>query len=162
ERELRESYLPAYKAAPAENGRMVMTAFNTVEGIPATGHKKLMRELLRHGWRLHGISISDWGAVADLRPPGILDDAKDPALQAIGAGVDMEMMTSTYVNHLKELVEEGTLSIERIDEAVLRILELNEELGLFENPYRGADEKREQELLFCDDHREVARELATK
>jgi len=162
ERVLRESYLPAYKAALEENVRMVMTAFNTVEGIPATGNKKLMRELLRDEWGFDGIIISDWGAVKELLPHGIVEDEKGAALQAIEAGVDIEMMTSTYVKHLKELVEEGTLSIERIDEAVLRILELKEELGLFENPYRGADEKREQELLFCDDHREVARELATK
>ncbi|MEH7237241.1 glycoside hydrolase family 3 N-terminal domain-containing protein [Bacillus sp. JJ1562] len=162
ERELRESYLPAYKAALDEGVEMVMTAFNTVDGIPASGNKKLMRELLRNEWGFDGVVISDWGAVKEMIPHGIAADEKEAALKGIEAGVDIEMMTSTYVKSLKNLVEEGKLSEELINESVLRILQLKDKLGLFENPYRAANEQLEKELVFSDEHRKVARELATK
>ncbi|RLQ96614.1 glycoside hydrolase family 3 N-terminal domain-containing protein [Falsibacillus albus] len=160
ERTLRESYLPAYKAALDEGCEMVMTAFNVVDGIPATGNKRLMRDLLRDEWNFDGVLISDWGAVKEMIPHGVAEDEKEAALKAINAGVDIEMMTACYVNHLKELVEENTIDESIIDEGVMRILELKQKLGLFENPFRGADEKREKELVFSELHRKAARELA--
>jgi beta-glucosidase len=162
ERQLRESYLPAYKAAIDEGCEMVMTAFNTVDGIPATGNKWLMRDLLRDEWGFDGVLISDWGAVKEMIPHGVAADEKEAAYKAIQAGVDIEMMSPCYVNHLKELVENGSVDEKIIDEAVFRILRLKQKLGLFENPYRGADEKREQEVILCEEHRRVARELAAK
>ncbi|MFC0189402.1 glycoside hydrolase family 3 N-terminal domain-containing protein [Fictibacillus aquaticus] len=162
ERQLRESYLPAYKAALDEGCEMVMTAFNTVEGVPATGNRWLMRDLLREEIGFNGVLISDWGAVKEMIPHGVAEDEKEAARKAIEAGVDIEMMTSTYVHHVKELVEEGSLEVSLIDEAVIRILELKEKLGLFENPHRGADVEREQELIMHADHRKAAKELAVK
>ncbi|WP_128895242.1 glycoside hydrolase family 3 N-terminal domain-containing protein [Longirhabdus pacifica] len=162
ERELRENYLPAYKAALDEGCEMVMTAFNTVFGVPATGNKKLMRQMLRDEMQFNGVLISDWGAVKEMIPHGVAENEKEAALKAITAGVDIEMMTATYVHHLKELVQEGKMNESLIDEAVLRILILKEKLGLFENPYRGADEEREKEVIMSESHRAVARELATK
>lgn len=162
ERQLRESYLPAYKAALDEGCEMVMTAFNTVDGIPATGNVKLMRDLLRDEWGFDGILISDWGAVKELIPHGVAEDEAEAAYKAIQAGVDIEMMTACYVDHLKELVENGKVDEKLIDEAVMRILTLKDKLGLFENPYRGADEALEQELIMSDAHRHAARELAVK
>ncbi|XXM72973.1 glycoside hydrolase family 3 N-terminal domain-containing protein [Lysinibacillus sphaericus] len=162
ERELRESYLPAYKAALDEGCEMVMTAFNTVFGIPATGNKKLMRSILREEMGFAGVLISDWGAVKEMIPHGVAEDEKEAALKALTAGVDIEMMTAAYVKYLKILVEEGQVNKALIDEAVLRILTLKEKLGLFENPYRGADEELEKEVVMSTAHREAARELASK
>jgi beta-glucosidase len=162
ERQLRESYLPAYKAALDVGCEMVMTAFNTVDGIPATGNEKLMRNLLRDEWGFDGILISDWGAVKELIPHGVAEDDKEAALKAIKAGVDIEMMTACYVQHLAELVTEGAIDESIIDESVLRILTLKEKLGLFEQPYRGADVELEQQVVSHPDHLQVSRELATK
>lgn len=162
ERQLRESYLPAYKAALEEGCEMVMTAFNTVDGIPATGNKRLLRTLLREEMGFNGVLISDWGAVKEQIPHGIARDEKDAAENAIKAGVDIEMMTSCYAHHLESLVNDGKVEMSTIDEAVTRILELKEKLGLFENPYRGADTEREKEVVLSQSHREAAYELAVK
>ncbi|PYZ92689.1 beta-glucosidase BglX [Salipaludibacillus keqinensis] len=162
ERQLREYYLPAYKAALNEGCEMVMTAFNTVDGIPATGNRKLMRSLLREEWNFEGVLISDWGAVKEMIPHGVAADDKEAALKAIEAGVDIEMMTSCYVNHLKELIENDDVSEEILDQSVLRILTLKNKLGLFEDPYRSATKERETETVFSERHRELAREQAAK
>lgn len=162
ERNLREYYLPAYKAAIEEGARMIMTAFNTVDGVPASGNTWLMRDILRGEWNFNGTVISDWGAIGELIPHGVAEDGKEAAEKAIKAGVDIEMMTPHYVHHLEELVEEGKIDISLIDECVMRILELKKELGLFENPFRGADEKLEAKLALCDEHRESARKSAEK
>jgi beta-glucosidase len=162
ERQLRESYLPAYKAALDEGCEMVMTAFNTVDGIPPSGNKWLMRDVLRDEWGFDGVVISDWGAVKEMIPHGIAADEKEAAMKGIIAGTDIEMMTACYAKNLKELVEEGTISEALIDESVLRILTLKHKLGLFENPYRGADEKLEEEVILNEEHRKTARELAAK
>lgn len=162
ERQLREYYLPAYKAALDEGCEMVMTAFNTVDSIPATGNKRLMRDLLRGEWGFDGVLISDWGAVKELIPHGVAANEKEAAYKAIHAGVDIELMTPCYVHHLKELVETGQVDEALIDESVLRILKLKDKLGLFENPYRGADAKLEQEIVLSAAHRQAAREAAAK
>ncbi|AGX02978.1 glycosyl hydrolase, family 3 [Bacillus sp. NRRL B-14911] len=162
ERDMRESYLPAYKAALDEGCEMVMSAFNTVDGIPATGNKKLMRDILRGEMDFDGVLISDWGAVKEMIPHGIAEDEAAAALKAIQAGIDIEMMTTCYVDHLKSFVDSGDLDEGIIDEAVLRILKLKEKLGLFDNPYRGADELLEKELVMSENHRKVSRELAVK
>jgi len=162
DRQMREFYLPAYKAALDEGCEMVMTSFNTVDGVPATGNAKLMRKLLREEWGFDGILISDWGAVKELIAHGIAADEREAALKAMKAGVDIEMMTSCYVKHLSELIESKEIDEALIDEAVLRILTLKKKLGLFDNPYRAADPQRESEIVFCDEHRRAARELAVK
>ncbi|WBL14648.1 glycoside hydrolase family 3 N-terminal domain-containing protein [Sutcliffiella sp. NC1] len=162
ERILRESYLPAYKAALDEGCEMVMTAFNTVDSIPASGNKKLMRDLLREEWGFDGVIISDWGAIKEIIAHGVAEDEREAAKKALEAGVDIEMMTPCYVHNLKELVEDGTISESLLDESVLRILQLKEKLGLFENPYRGANVELEEKLILSKEHRQVARELAAK
>ncbi len=160
ERNLREYYLPAYKAAIEEGARMLMTSFNTVDGVPSSGNTWLMRDVLRDEWNFDGVAISDWGAVAELIPHGVAEDGKEAAEKGIKAGVDIEMMTPHYVHHVANLVEEGRLDIKLVDECVLRILQLKKDLGLFENPYRGADEELEAKLILCDEHRESVRKAA--
>lgn len=160
--QLREYYLPAYKAALDAGVELVMTSFNTVHGVPATGNKSLMRNLLRDEWGFEGVLISDWAAIMELIPHGIAEDEKEAALKAILAGVDIEMMTSCYVKFLPELVRSGEIEEALMDEAVMRILQLKNKLGLFENPFRGANPELEQEIVYCDEHRQVARQLASK
>ena len=162
ERMLREYYLPSYKAAIEEGCKMLMTSFNTVNSVPATGNEWLMRDVLRDEWNFDGVVISDWGAVQELIPHGVAEDKYEAAEKAIKAGVDMEMMTSCYANNLKDLVEQGKIDEKLIDECVLRILKLKEELGLFENPYKGVDEEKEAKIMACEEHRKEAREVATK
>jgi beta-glucosidase len=162
ERMLREYYLPTYKAAIDEGCKMLMTAFNTVDSVPPSGNEWLMRDLLREEWKFDGVVISDWGAVKELIPHGVAEDECEAAKKAIKAGVDIEMMTSCYTKHLEELVENGQVDEKLIDEGVLRILKLKEELGLFKNPYKGADEEKEKRLIVCEEHRKEARDVATK
>lgn len=160
--QLREYYLPAYKAALDAGVQLVMTSFNTVHGVPATGNKRLMRDLLRDEWGFDGVLISDWAAIMELIPHGISEDEKEAALKALLAGVDIEMMTSCYVKFLPELVRSGEVEEALVDESVMRILQLKNKLGLFENPLRGADPELEKEIVYCDEHRQVAHELASK
>ena len=162
ERQLREYYLPAYKSALDEGAQMVMASFNTVNGIPATGNRKLLRGILRDEWNFDGVVISDWGSVGELIPHGVAADEAEAAYQSIQAGVDIEMMTATYVKHLSWLVVTNVVDINWIDEAVLRILTLKAKLGLFENPYRGANEELVKKIHLSPYHREISRELATK
>ncbi|NRT59841.1 glycoside hydrolase family 3 protein [Clostridium saccharoperbutylacetonicum] len=162
ERNLRENYLPSYKAAVDAGVELVMTSFNTVNGIPSTGNSYLMRDILRKEWGFKGIVISDWAAVQELIPHGVAKDGKEAAKKAIEAGVDIEMMTSNYVNNLRELIEKEKIKMELLDEAALRILELKNKLGLFENPYRTANAQKAEEAYLCKEHREIAREVAYK
>lgn len=157
ERQLRENYLPAYKAAIDEGSRLVMTAFNTVDGIPATGNSWLMYEVLRKEMGFDGVLISDWGAIGELIAHGVAENLKEAGTLAFEAGVDMEMMSAAYSSELQGLIEDGTVDEQKLDAAVLRILELKNDLGLFENPYRGADAKKESQELFSPENREAAR-----
>ncbi|WP_428910731.1 beta-glucosidase BglX [Niallia sp. Krafla_26] len=162
ERQLREYYLPAYKAAIDEGAQMLMSSFNTVNGIPATGNRKLLRDLLRDEWGFEGVVISDWGSVMELIPHGVAADEADAAYKAISAGIDIEMMSSAYVKNLSSLVENKMVDEALIDEAVLRILRLKSKLGLFEHPYRGADEELEKRIMMSEYYRHVSHELAVK
>ncbi|MDR4316737.1 beta-glucosidase BglX [Niallia circulans] len=162
ERQLRESYLPSYKAAIDAGAKLVMTSFNTVDGIPATGNEWLFRKILREQFGFDGVVISDWGAVKELIAHGVAGNEKKAAELAIKAGVDIEMMTTCYAHYLKELVEEEVVDEKLLNEAVLRILELKNDLGLFENPHRGADADREKEVILSQSHRNASREIAAK
>lgn len=153
ERQLRESYLPGYKAALDEGAKLVMTAFNTVDGVPATANKWLMRDF-------NGVLISDWGAVKELVPHGVAADEKEAAILALNASVDIEMMTMCYMDTLEASIEAGEIEEALVDEAVLRILNLKNDLGLFENPYRGADAEKEKAVVLSEEHRSLARKAA--
>ncbi|MEG0592548.1 MAG: glycoside hydrolase family 3 C-terminal domain-containing protein, partial [Coprobacillus sp.] len=162
ERSLRQDYLPAYKAAIDAGCELVMTSFNTIDGIPVTANEWALRDILRKEWGFKGVVISDHSAVKELVPHGIAKDAKEAAKLAMLAGCDIDMMTASYSNHLKELVDNNELDISYIDEAVMRVLELKNKLGLFENPYRGANEELEKEVVMCDDFRQLSREVVSK
>ena len=161
-RTLKEDYLPAYKAAIDAGVAMVMTSFNTLDRVPSTANKWLMRDVLRDEMGFDGALISDWGAVGELVPHGVAADFAQAAQLAIEAGVDMDMVSPSYAKHLKTLVEEGKVDEKLIDESCMRMLELKNKLGLFENPFRDASKKEEDALLLCDEHRKVAQDCAEK
>ena len=160
ERTLRDDYLPAYEAAIKAGALLVMTSFNTLNHVPSTANKWLMRQVLRKEMGFNGVLISDWAAIDEIRKHGACEDKKGAAKLAIEAGTDIDMMTTCYSNHLKELIEEGVVDEALVDEAVLRILELKNKLGLFENPYKDADEEAEKALFLCKEHRLAAKEAA--
>lgn len=162
ERTLRDDYLPAYREAVDAGAAMVMTSFNTLDRVPSSGSRKLMREILRDEMGFDGVVISDWAAIEEMCKHGVAGDKKEAAQMAVEAGVDIDMMTNCYCKNLEQLVKEGTVSESLIDEAVLRILKLKNELGLFENPYKDADESEEKALLLCPEHRKAARKMAAE
>lgn len=159
ERTFREDYLPAYAAVVKEGCCMVMTSFNTWNRIPSTGNKWLMRKILREEMGFDGVLISDFAAIDEMINHGIAADSREAAKLAIEAGVDMDMQSNAYMNHLADLVRSGEVEEKLIDEAVMRILKLKNALGLFENPYNGSAEE-EKRLLLCQEHREKARKAA--
>ncbi|WP_026824417.1 glycoside hydrolase family 3 N-terminal domain-containing protein [Exiguobacterium marinum] len=161
DRELREFHLPAYKRALEEGAKMVMTSFNVVHGVPATASEYLMRDILRSDWGFEGVLISDWTAIKELIHHGVAETLKDAGELALRAGVDIDMMSGAYTNHLEAVLADG-VDEALLDEAVLRILKLKKELGLFDNPYRGIDQAKETTLHLSDGHRDQARRLAEK
>ena len=162
EHTFREFYLPAYKAGIDAGAAMVMTSFNTINGVPASTNKWLMRDILRGEMGFDGVLISDFAAILETVAHRSSKDAADAAKKALEAGVDIDMMTSVYAANLCHLVEEGEVDEHLIDECCLRILELKNKLGLFENPYKDADETKEKEVILCKEHRDLAREAARK
>lgn len=162
EREFRQYYLPAYQSAIEKGAEMIMTSFNTINGIPASANQWLLRDLLRKELGFKGVVISDYSAIEETIAHGVSKDKKEAAYKAIMAGVDIDMMSNVYSNHLKELVEEGKVPEAILDESVLRVLTLKNKLGLFENPYGNIDEEREKKILKSQEHLEKARKLTAE
>ena len=160
ERSLRQDYLPAYKACLDAGARLIMPSFNSLNGVPSVANKKLMIDLLRKEWGFEGVVISDYDAVGELVTHGVAADLKDAARMAMEAECDIDMVKNAYYLHLADLVREGTVSEAAVDAAVMRVLKLKNELGLFENPYHGADETEEERIYLCPEHREIARRAA--
>lgn len=156
---LREFYLPAYKAAVDAGVAMVMAAFNTIDRIPASGNSKLLRGILREEWGFDGVTIADFNSVNELVPHGAAQDGREAAHKSLAAGLDIEMMSTHYLNHGAALVEEGLLDISLIDEAVTRVLELKDALGLFDNPFKDADPVADEADKPSAEHLQAAREL---
>ena len=132
---LRDTYLPPYQAGVEAGAVTVMSAFNTFDGIPCTGNRYLLREILKEEWGFDGFVVSDWNAVVQLTYAGMAEDGKDAARIALDAGVDVDMTDDLYVQHLAELLREGQIETGLIDEAVSRVLSVKFRLGLFEHPF---------------------------
>lgn len=161
-RQLHETYLPPFKAVSDMGIATFMNSFNDINGIPTTGNKYIQRDLLKGAWNFQGFVVSDWGSIGEMIPHGFAKDNKDAALKAIIAGSDMDMESRSYTNHLAELVKEGKVDIQLVDDAVRRILTKKYELGLFDDPYRFINEKREKEQANNPEHRKFAREIGAK
>ncbi|MEN2489179.1 beta-glucosidase BglX [Flavobacterium sp. B11] len=162
ERMLWETYLPPFKAALDAGAATFMNSFNDINGIPATGNVHLQRDILKGKWNFQGFVVSDWGSIGEMVAHGYSKDLKEAAYSAITAGSDMDMESNAYRKNLAELVKEGRVSIDLVDDAVRRILRKKFELGLFDDPYRYSDEKRAEKALNNPEHRKAALEVAEK
>ena len=135
ERQLRDTYFPPFKAAVEAGCASVMSSFNDNDGVPATGNRWLLTDVLRGEWGFDGVVVSDWGSVAGLVPHGAAADKREAAKKCITAGTDMDMSSRSYLLNLRSLVDSGEVPMEVVDEAVRRVLRLKMRLGLFDNPY---------------------------
>lgn len=158
-RTLFEDYLPAYRACVEAEAVSVMTAFHTLDRIPCTANKWLLRDVLRKQMEFDGVLISDYSAILELINHGVAEDKEQAARLALRAGVDIDMMSNCYTSSIKELIRKGELDEQLLDEAVLRVLTLKNKLGLFEHPYKDASVEAEQEILLCEEHKKTARKL---
>ncbi len=159
ERQLREIYLPPFQAALGAGAGAVMTSFNDIAGVPSNANPWLLDTVLRREWGFDGIVVSDYTADSELIAHGIAADARDAARLSFLAGTDISMQSGLYRDHLPALIASGAVPMVRLDEAVRRVLQLKQRLGLFEAPMRGLDGK---ERLDWPEHRALAREAARR
>lgn len=162
DRMLREVYLPPYKAAIEAGVGTVMTSFNEVDGVPASGNKYLMKDILKGEWGFQGFVVTDYTSIAEMVDHGIVANEKEAGELSLNSGIDMDMQSAIFLNFTAQSLEESRVNIKDIDDAVRRILRVKFALGLFENPYRYLDVQREKDLIMCEEHQEFARKLAAK
>ena len=144
ERVLRDTYLPAFKATVDAGVKTFMMSFNEIAGVPSTGSKFLIRDVLKGEWKFDGLVVSDYTGINELVAHGFATDNKNAGKLALQAGVDMDMVSAAYMNYTKQSYDEGKVTLTEIDDACKRILDVKYDLGLFEDPYRYSDEKREK------------------
>lgn len=162
ERTLRELFFPPFRAAVEAGVDAVMPAFNEVSGIPMTAHRPLIRDVLREQWGFRGIVVSDYTAIRELMMHGVAATRAEAGRLAAEATVDVDMLSNIYFADLPKLVKSGKVSEDLIDDAVRRVLEAKQRLGLFEDPYRYSDAARAKERTQTAETRALARTVAQK
>jgi len=160
ERTLREVYLPPFRAAVKAGAGTIMSAFNDLNGIPASANPYTLKTILREEWGFDGFVVSDWNAIGELINHGVASDIYEAAEKALKAGVDMDMEGDVYQRALLHLVREGRISEDHVNESVRRILKIKFKLGLFEKPY--VDPERVDRIIKCEEHVKAALEIARK
>jgi beta-glucosidase len=160
ERSLREVYFPPFKAAVDAGVGTFMSAFNDLDGVPASANHFTLTDVLRSEWKFDGFVVSDYTSVEELIKHGVAADGAGAAREALNAGVDMEMVSRLYNKHAGELIKERKLSVQTIDEAVRRVLRVKFRLGLFDQPY--ANEELERHVIFNSANVAAAREIAAR
>ena len=159
---LRGTFLPPFRAAFDAGALSVMTAFNDLNGVPASGNPYLLTDILREEWGFTGFVVSDYTAEQELIAHGFAADGRDAARIALLAGMDMSMVSGLFLEHIPDLVETGDVPLARVDQAVRRVLMTKAALGLFDDPYRGCDPERERLVVGSREHRDLAREAGVK
>jgi beta-glucosidase len=154
-------YFPPYKAAIDAGVGSVMASFNEVDGVPATGSKWLMTEVLRNQWKFGGFVVTDYTGIQEMMAHGV-GDFQTVSAAALNAGIEMDMVSGGFLNTLKKSLDEGKVTIEQIDNAVRLILNAKYDLGLFEDPYKYCDLKRNKTDIFTDSNRKEARKIAAE
>ena len=160
ERTLREIYLPPFRAAVDAGAATLMSSFNEIAGVPSTANRKLLTGILRDEWGFRGFVVSDWNAIEELQKHGIAASQAEAALKALSAGVDMDMASGLYRNHLPGLASSGALAANILDGAVRRVLRVKFALGLFEHPYRNCNPELARQVILTPHHRDQARKIA--
>ncbi len=156
---LRDVYLAPFKACVAEGVMTVMSAFNDINGTPASGNGRTLRQILKEEWGFPGFVVSDWDAIIEMIIHGVCCDRDEAALTAIRAGIDLDMASRAYLERLPRLVESNVISVALLDEAVRRILTVKHRLGLFDNPYV---EPPKISVALCNEHQLLARQAAAE
>lgn len=162
ERTMRDIYLPPFQAAADAGAATFMTSFNEYDGVPASGSRYLLTDVLRKKWGFKGFVVTDYTSINEMVPHGYAKDLKQAGEQAVNAGVDMDMQGAVFMENLAKSVAEGKVDTARIDAAVKAILEMKYRLGLFDDPYRYADEAREKATIYKPEFLEAARDVARK
>lgn len=162
ERTLRETYLPPFKALVQSGVKTFMTSFNEIAGVPSTANNFLLRDILKNEWKFDGFVVSDYTGINELIAHGFAKDEQEAAQLSINAGLDMDMVGATYMNTLKKSYEEGKVTIDVINDACKRVLDAKFDLGLFEDPYRYSDEKREKETIYKPEFLDASLAIANK
>lgn len=157
ERQLRDVFLPSFHAAVQAGAGTLMSAFNDINGVPASGNPFTLRKVLREEWKFDGFVVSDWESMTEMIAHGFCRDKKEVAFKSVYGGVDMEMISTSYYEYLKQLVEEGKLSEKIIDEMVANILRVKMRKGLFDRPYNDA---KLHDKILSDEHKAVAYQTA--
>ena len=155
-----EEYLPSYKACVDAGARAFMPAFNDINGVPCSVNGWLLKKVLREQWGFDGMTVSDANAIAECVNHGIAEDRREAAVQALEAGMDMDMTSNCFIENLTEALKDGEVSMEALDRAVGDILRVKFEMGLFEHPYRASAEREEAQL--SQENRALALEAAVK
>ncbi|MCC3214290.1 beta-glucosidase BglX [Chryseobacterium sp. X308] len=161
-RQLNETYLPPFKAAAEAGVATFMNSFNDINGIPATANQYIQRNLLKGKWNYKGFVVSDWGSIGEMVPHGYAKDGAEAAERAIQGGSDMDMESRVYMAELPKLVKEGKVDAKLVDDAAGRILTKKFEMGLFDDPYRFSNEKRQKEQTDNQENRKFGREFGSK
>ncbi|WP_079241421.1 beta-glucosidase BglX [Chryseobacterium indologenes] len=161
-RQLNETYLPPFKAAAEAGVATFMNSFNDINGIPATANQYIQRNLLKGKWNYKGFVVSDWGSIGEMVPHGYAKDGAEAAEKAILGGSDMDMESRVYMAELPKLVKEGKVNPKLVDDATGRILTKKFEMGLFDDPYRFSNEKRQKEQTDNQENRKFGREFGSK
>ena len=159
ERRLRNVYLPPFEAATKAGAATFMTSFNDNDGIPSTGNAFILKDVLRGEWGFDGLVVTDWASASEMISHGFAADSKEVAMKSVNAGVDMEMVSYTFVKELPALIKEGKVKESTIDEAVRNILRVKYRLGLFDAPY--VDEKQPS-VMYTPSHLKVAKQAAVE
>ncbi len=162
ERTLREYYLPSYKAAVDAGVDMVMTSFNSLNGIPSAANKWLVDGVLRKEWGFDGVVISDYYAFCELITHGVAENEEQAAYLAMSATNDIEMMSATYIHGIEKLIVDGKITVEQVDKALERVLKQKENMGLFENPHGRALKEKPEDVVLTKENRDIARRAAEK
>jgi beta-glucosidase len=157
ERQLRDVYFPPFKQAIDVGAASVMTSFNDNDGIPVSGNKYLLTNVLRKEWGFDGVVVSDWGSVTEMVKHGFVTDSKHAAEKAINAGLDVEMASKSFINHLEKLINEGRVTEDKLDDAVRNVLRLKFRLGLFSKPYTNVTKNPE---TYSATHLAIAKKVA--
>lgn len=157
-----DTYLPPYKAAIEAGAMSVMTSFNELDGVPATGNKYLLTDLLRGELGFKGLVVTDYTSINEMVNHGVAANDAEAGLLAVKAGVDMDMQGEVYFKYLKKQVEDGLVDEKLIDDAVRRVLSVKFLLGLFDDPYKYCNEAREKKLVYAPEHLEAALDVAKK
>ncbi|MBI2419766.1 MAG: beta-glucosidase BglX [Ignavibacteriales bacterium] len=160
ERVLRETYLPPFKAALDAGALTFMCSFNEIAGVPSSGSKFLLSDVLRNEWQFKGFVVSDWNSPGEMINHGFAADLKDAARISITAGLDMDMESRAYTAYLKELVEKKQVPVADVDESVRRVLRVKFILGLFDDPYKYCSKEREQNFVMSKEMQDAALKVA--